>query len=86
MSVQSVKTPIHFETDREAIARALDSLALRETAQAKVLRIQDTLSLEHVEVSEGFAQEVGGRPGLAELSPLAPMQFDAADNLQPVGK
>src|SRR5262249_13882884 len=54
MSMQGVKIPIHFESDREAIGRALESLALPDTAQAKVLRIHNTLSLEHVEVSEGF--------------------------------
>jgi hypothetical protein len=84
MSMQGAKIPIHFETDRETIGRALESLALPDTAQAKVLRIHNTLSLEHVEVSEGFGEEMKGRPDVKGQAAPAPMRFDAQDNLQPL--
>jgi len=54
LSVQSVKIPIHFKTDREVLDRALDSLALKDRGSAKVMRIRDTLSLEKLQVSESF--------------------------------
>ncbi|HXI53046.1 MAG TPA: DUF362 domain-containing protein [Candidatus Saccharimonadales bacterium] len=86
MSMQGAKIPIHFETDREAIGRALESLALPDTAQAKVLRIHNTLSLEHVEVSEAFGEELKGRPEVKAQAAPAPMRFDAQDNLQPLAE
>ncbi len=81
LSLQSVKVPIHFETDREAIARALESLALRDTTRARVVRIQDTLSVEQLDVSEVLEEEARRRPDLEVLSTAQTMSFDAADNL-----
>lgn len=82
LSLQSVKVPIHFETDREAVARALESLGLRDRTQAKVVRIQDTLSLERLEVAEAFAGEVRQRSGdLEEVSRPEEMRFVAGDLL-----
>lgn len=81
MSVQSVKIPIHFETDREAIARALDTLALPDPTRAKVVRIQDTLSLETLEISEAYEPELAGRADLETAEAPIPMAFDEHDNL-----
>ncbi|HUR44632.1 MAG TPA: lactate racemase domain-containing protein [Candidatus Saccharimonadales bacterium] len=52
LTPQSVQIPIHFKTDQEVLERALDSLALKDRAQAKVVRIRDTLSLGLLELSE----------------------------------
>lgn len=84
LAVQSAKTPMYFETDREAIALALTSLALREVREARIVRIADTLSLEHVQVSEACAPMVQSRSGLVVTSPVDEMKFDAADNLLPL--
>jgi hypothetical protein len=86
MSVQGVKIPIHFETDREAVGRALTSLALRDTRQARVVRIQDTLALERVDVSEAFSPELAQRPDLSPVGPATEMAFDDAGNLLPLGQ
>lgn len=80
LSLQSVKVPIHFETDREVVVRALESLALRDTTEAKVVRIQDTLSLERLEVAEAFAREVRQRNDLEAVKGPEEMRF-AADGL-----
>ena len=84
LSLQSVKVPIHFETDREAIARALESLAFLEPARPRVARIQDTLSVEQMEVSEALLEEVRQRGDLEALSAPQELCFDAADNLAPM--
>jgi hypothetical protein len=76
LSLQSVKVPIHFETDREAVAAAMESLALRDTTQAKVVRILDTLSLERVAVSESYAESVRQRKDLEVMSEPETMRFD----------
>lgn len=84
LTVQSAKVPIHFETDREIIATALNSLALRDNAQAKIVRIADTLSLERLEVSEACAGMVRGRADLEALRPVEEMKFDGSGNLLPL--
>jgi hypothetical protein len=76
------KVPIHFETDRETIERALASLALDDVSNARVVRIADTLSLETLEVSAAFHDQLGD--GLKVISGTREMAFDAAGNLLPL--
>ena len=81
LTPQSAKIPIHFETDREAIALALTSLSLSAPRVARMVRIADTLSLANLEVSEALLDEVGRQPHLATTGELAALQFDAGGNL-----
>jgi hypothetical protein len=82
LTPQSVQIPIHFETDREVLERALDSLALKDTREAKVVRIADTLSLEKLEMSEScFEKGHGGN--LQELGPPEEIKF-VDGNLPPL--
>jgi hypothetical protein len=84
LSLQSAKIPIYFETDREVVAAALESLAMRDTTQAKVVRIQDTLSLERLAVSESYAESVRERSDLEAMSEARAMTFDAEGSLAPL--
>lgn len=83
LTPNSVKIPIHFDTDREAITQALRSLARPDPQAAKVVRIADTLSLAELEVSESFLAEVQSRSDLEARSAPAEMVFDAEGNLPP---
>ena len=85
LSVATVKIPITFDTDRDAVTGALGTLALEDPSKARVIRIQDTLSLGVIEVSEAFAEALKGRKELAPLGPPAEIAFDAAGNLLPIG-
>src|SRR5438093_5109807 len=67
LTPNGAKIPIYFDTDREAIAQALTSLAIPDTRQAKVVRITDTLSLADLEVSEAYARLVKQRADLDML-------------------
>jgi hypothetical protein len=80
LSLQSVKVPIHFESDRECVSRALESLALADTRRARVARITDTLNLEHLQASEAYLEEIRGRKDLETEGDSEPLQFDAAGN------
>jgi len=82
LTVQSGKVPIHFATDHEAIDRALDTLALKERSEAKVIRIRDTLSLETVQISESLARQADGN--LALLSEPKPFAFRKENQLEPL--
>lgn len=84
LTPNGAKIPIHFETDREAIAQALTSLALPETRRARVVRIADTLSLEHLHVSEAFADLIREDEALTALGSAEEMTFDSGDNLTDV--
>jgi hypothetical protein len=82
LSPNSAKIPIHFETDRQVIGCALDSLAATAPREAKVIRIPDTLSLEKVAVSEAYAESLKTRKDLEALTSAAEIQFDTAGNLE----
>src|SRR5438477_999097 len=84
LSVQSVKIPIHFKTDREVLERALDSLALKDRGSAKIMRIRDTLSLEKLQVSESTLKNSTKPPKLNVISDAQEMTFDQSGNLLPL--
>ena len=84
LSVQSVKIPIHFKTDREVLDRALDSLALKDRGSAKIMRIRDTLSLEKLQVSESTLKNSTKPPKLNVISDAQEMTFDQSGNLLPL--
>jgi hypothetical protein len=80
LTPQNAKMPIAFDTDREAIERALASVA-RPPAEAYVVRIADTLNLEEMEVSAPLWAEVKQRPRLTALTAARALAFDADGNL-----
>ena len=81
LSVNTVKIPITFETDRAAVEGALGTLALDDPSKAKVVRIKDTLSLGTIQVSEAFAEAVKGRKDLTPVGAPAELAFDAQGNI-----
>jgi hypothetical protein len=81
LTPNSAKIPIYFDTDREAIARTIASLALPDSNAARVVRIADTLSLADLQVSEPLAEEVRSRSDLTVVSEPADMQFGDDGNL-----
>jgi hypothetical protein len=81
LTLHSAKLPIQFETDREAVAALLDTLAMEDPAKARVVRIANTLELTTLELSEAFAEAVADRDDLTPLSKPAEWVFDADGNL-----
>ncbi len=84
LTPQSVKIPMHFETDREAIGRMLASLAIPEARAARVVRIGDTLALAELEVSEELLAEARRNPELSVSGSAGEMEFDREGNLVPM--
>ena len=80
LTLHNAKIPMHFPNDRAALAGLLDSLALPDPAQARVMRIRHTLDLAELELSEAFAAEVATREDLTVLSEPAEWGF-AGDDL-----
>lgn len=84
LTPQCAKIPASFETDREAVARLIETLATGEPAQAKIVRIADTLSLSHIEVSEAYRADLPNHRDLTALGSSNEMAFDATGNLLPL--
>jgi hypothetical protein len=78
------KIPATFDTDREAIEAALDTIGLTPPAEARVIRIKNTLRLVELEVSEALLPEVGKCQDLTVVADPAPLRFDAAGTLAPL--
>ena len=81
LTPQMAKIPIHFDTDREVVQRALQSLALEDPSSARIIHIRDTLSLEVLRVSTAYAEQLSARSDLVPVSPEHEMSFDARGNL-----
>jgi len=84
LTPSTMKIPIHFDTDRECIERALVSLALPELAVPRIVRIANTLSLDKLQVSEAYGSQVAARPDLSVNVSAHDMDFDHEGNLLPL--
>lgn len=77
------KLPPVFETDREAIAAALDCLGRLRPDEVRVVRIKNTLMLGEVEASEAFLPELAARDDLVKVTDPAPLFFDETGTFTP---
>ncbi len=77
----TVKIPMTLESDREAIAAAIQTCVCVEPGQEKVVRIKNTLELSEIEISETLLPEAARLPDLSIVGIPAEMQFDAEGNL-----
>jgi len=82
LTPQTAKIPIAFETDREAIERTLATLALNDPVrEALVVRVESTLSVVEMDVSEALWQLAKTRSGLTAIGEPREMEFDGEGNL-----
>jgi len=77
------KLPAVLDSTQEAVAVALSCLGLDRVEDARVVRIQNTLRLTEVEVSEAFAADLPGRDDLTPLGEPAAMTFGPDGALPP---
>ncbi|MFZ5650967.1 MAG: hypothetical protein ACOY4I_08935 [Bacillota bacterium] len=75
--VRRAAVPMILKDDREAISIALYSLSLDKGRRPRVVRIANTLHLEHIQVSENLLPEVLGDNKCILISNPGPMQFDS---------
>jgi hypothetical protein len=81
LTPQSAKLPIYFDTDREAIERALDSLPLPTHSDARIVRVADTLSVAEMQVSEKLWAEAKTQSRIAVEGEPHELAFGADGNL-----
>ena len=80
----NARVPMHFPTDREALAAAMQTLGHVNADAAKVLWIKNTLSCQSLLASEAYLDEVRARDDLEILSEPRPLAFDPSKDLVPV--
>ena len=80
---QKSKIPFYYDTDQEAIAVALDTIGLTEPEDARVIRIESTLRLTELDISEVLLEDAKLHSGLEVIGETKPLPFDDAGNLIP---
>jgi hypothetical protein len=78
---EAVRIPPYYDSDREAIATALDTIGPVESQDARIVHILDTLRLEEMYVSEAMLPDVEKKKGLSVNGTPGPMKFDGKGNL-----
>lgn len=76
--VSAGAVPLHYETDREVLDIALESIGLIEVPDARVLWIKNTLDLGEVEASAAYLDQVEGRDDLEIIAD--PRQLAAGED------
>ena len=76
--------PVTYDTDREAVEAALQTIGLIEPQRSRVMQITNTLHVGEVLVSEAYKPQFAERPNLTVVSGPSPMAFDSAGNLADV--
>ena len=78
---EEAKIPMHFETDREAIAAALMTIRPHTLHDLRIVHIKNTLKLANLMVSEGCLPELADTKNVDIGSESLSMEFDRAGNL-----
>ena len=81
LGLACAKIPLYFDTDREAIERAIRSLITGSANDTRIVRIKNTLSLDHMLVSERLVVDLDpSLPVEIDSNPQI-LKFDTHDNL-----
>ncbi|HLJ97948.1 MAG TPA: lactate racemase domain-containing protein [Gemmataceae bacterium] len=81
---EGANLPVHFDTDREVLDAALAILGTRQSQDARILRIRNTLHLEDVEISEPCLAEPNKVNTFAVSDSATDLTFEAGGNLPPL--
>ena len=76
-----IQIPPYFENDREAIETALQTLPTGLSGNAKVVRIENTLKLEEMTISEALIPEAREQTNISIEGNPASMEFDEKGNI-----
>ena len=78
---ETMKIPMVMGSDKLAIQMALRTCFGVDEAVPRVVRIQNTMKLEYIEISEAMLEEAKRNPQIEIVSEAAPLPFDEDDNL-----
>jgi hypothetical protein len=78
---EAVRIPPFFESDRQALDAAFNTIGDIKAENARVVHIRNTLNLEEMYISEPMVPEVRHLDGVSIIGSPAPMVFDTQGNL-----
>jgi hypothetical protein len=78
---EAVRIPPYFDTDREVIDAALQTIGTVAPQDARIVRIRDTLNLEEMDVSAALRPEIEKNKALRIIRAERPLRFDPGGNL-----
>jgi hypothetical protein len=79
--VTPTRMPMVLDNDRDAILSAVKTCNARDLAQARVVRIKDTLHMGEIFISASMLTEARANPAIEVISSPADLIFDRAGNL-----
>lgn len=79
--VTAAMIPVTFESDKQIIDEALNTVGFCDAESAKVMWIRNTLHLTELYCSKAFLEQARQRDDLEVLCEPRTLQFDAQDNL-----
>jgi hypothetical protein len=79
MSPGSVRIPMHFANDAECLTAAL-RIAGADTAEARIVRVRNTLALDRFVASSAFASEIAERDDLTVIQSSIDWRFNDDGN------
>lgn len=77
----SVRLPVILDNDKEAVAAAIKTCNARDISAARVIRIQDTLHLGEIWISESLLEAAKGLEGIEIIGTPEELKFDAGGKL-----
>lgn len=81
LGLPTAKIPMYFDTDSGAIRHALDSIGKESIAELKIVRIKNTLHLQHMLVSERLAVDAAAMLGVELRGAPEKLDFNEEGNL-----
>lgn len=82
ISPEKAAIPIYFDTDRQCLEACVKTCGRLNAGDLRVIRIKNTSSLEHLQVSRALEKEVLGNDRLSQISPWQGLAFDETENLR----
>jgi hypothetical protein len=76
------KLPLSFANDREVLEAAFIGLGHPDPRKARIVRIQDTLHLSRLSISEGLLAQARKHPRIQVLGKPAEIAFDRHGNFR----
>jgi len=78
---EKARIPIACDSDLEALKYCFETIGLTPPEKARVIRIQNTLRLDVLQISSALMEQESGRQGLTVVANPEVMQFDASGAL-----
>jgi uncharacterized protein (DUF362 family) len=79
------RIPVIMESDRLAVQAAVKTCNVTDPRRLRLVRIPNTLHLEHIRISEAMLDEALQSPGISVVGEPMPWSFDSHGNLSDIG-